>query len=277
MEKIRKIQLIEVEILKEIDRICKKNDINYFLDSGTALGAVRHKGFIPWDDDIDIGMTRENYNKFLEIAEKELQDKFILQSIEKTENYPAPYAKVRNKNTLYMSHAWKRLKLNQGIWVDIFPYDTFSSKRKKELKKMLKRYQFFQKIYYHATIPDRTASPDNSFKWKIGNILKNLIYYFLKLYPKNIIKKQLNKILLEFNKKEDDIIVCLCGDGKVFSKKMMEELVEIEFEGNNFSIMKETDEYLKAMYGNYMVLPPLEKRQGHSIYKFEIFEGNSNE
>ena len=113
MEKsvLRRLQQTEFEILKEFDRICKKHNIQYFLDSGTALGAARHKGFIPWDDDIDVGMLRSDYEHFLEICPKELEQKYFLQTIETDPGCPCLFAKIRKNGTIYQENEKHRIKI----------------------------------------------------------------------------------------------------------------------------------------------------------------------
>ena len=121
---IRQSQLRMLEILKAVDKICKKNNITYWLSCGTMLGAVRHQGFIPWDDDLDIELLRPDYEKLLKILQSELPENLTLQSNETDENYFFLYAKVRDKNSLVKEKTgfdkfWKE----QGIWIDIFPVD----------------------------------------------------------------------------------------------------------------------------------------------------------
>lgn len=99
---LRKVQLTQLEILKEVDRICTKHGIKYWLSGGTQLGAVRHNGFIPWDDDLDIDMMREDFNRFLKIARTELQESYYLQDWFTEKAYGLPFAKIRKNNTLFV-------------------------------------------------------------------------------------------------------------------------------------------------------------------------------
>ena len=123
----------ELEILKWIDKTCKENGITYFLAYGTLLGAVRHKGFIPRDDDIDIFMTRENYNKFLDINNKEISKKFSVLSLETEKTYYYPFAKVVDNDTYVDEKKFKKID-KLGVWVDIFPLDFYNSSKKTQNK-----------------------------------------------------------------------------------------------------------------------------------------------
>lgn len=119
---IKQVQAIELEILLEVDRICRKHRISYFLDSGTALGAVRHKGFIPWDDDIDIGMLRDDYERFLSVAQEEMGQDYFLQTY-RTDGTPIMFAKVRKTGTTFVEFRLRKFPINHGLFIDIFPYD----------------------------------------------------------------------------------------------------------------------------------------------------------
>ena len=121
-EKIVKLRQAQLMIAKEIKRICEKYDINYFLDSGSMLGAVRHNGFIPWDDDMDIGMCCDDYAKFIAVAPTELDDRFFLDNYETNKNNPLVFSKVRLKGTKYIEEIGNKDLVHNEIFVDVFPY-----------------------------------------------------------------------------------------------------------------------------------------------------------
>ena len=172
---LRKVQLIQLEIVKEIDRVCEENGISYFLVGGSLLGAIRHKGFIPWDDDLDIGMLRKDYERFRKIAPQFLIDKYRMIDWKKDSNYPHPMCKIIKKGTIYKEN--KRNDAGeQGIWVDVFPYDNvnihdnsikyrmFKLKMLRSLIRAKNNYQTWQKnngiivSKYLKNIPFRVVS-----------------------------------------------------------------------------------------------------------------------
>lgn len=145
---LRKVQLTILSIFREIVRICDENDICYFIIGGTALGTVRHGGFIPWDDDFDIGMTRENYNKFLTIAQKKLPQDLFLQTIETEPESPFYFAKVRKNGTKFVEKYCKNLNIHHGVYVyvDIFPYDNIPNDQKLR-KKHHNKVNFWSNLF----------------------------------------------------------------------------------------------------------------------------------
>ena len=120
---LKKLQENQLEILNEIERICKKNNINFFLVGGTLLGAVRHKGYIPWDDDLDIGMMREDFIKFRNIVANDLDNKYFFDFYDTDKDYYLPFAKVRKNNTTFNEEISKDYDNHKGIFVDIFPFE----------------------------------------------------------------------------------------------------------------------------------------------------------
>lgn len=128
-ELLRKIQMVQLEIMKVVDRICEEENINYYLCAGSMLGGIRHQGFIPWDDDLDIMLPREDYAKLLEILKKKLPEEYWLQTYDTDSEYWQPFAKIRKKNTIYKEKGMENFPDEKcGIWIDIFPLD-YASER----------------------------------------------------------------------------------------------------------------------------------------------------
>lgn len=157
MEKLRKVWDTELEILHEVDRICKKNNIRYFACSGTLLGAIRHGGFIPWDDDIDLVMFREDYNKFRKIAEREMSEKFFCQSGYNDKGFFGGLLHIRkNGTTAILRKMYPKAKYHQGIFIDIFPLDGVIENKmlfkiQTQLKKGLNAVMWYKN--YYKSIP----------------------------------------------------------------------------------------------------------------------------
>jgi len=260
-EELRNVQLIELDILIEFDRICRKNNIKYTLAGGTLLGAIRHNGFIPWDDDIDVSMLRKDYDKFLKVQEKELKhEKYVIEAMDISDDCWRLYAKLKRKNTTYSDIASNRSIDEQQIWIDIFPIDN------------IKNNNFFSKLYYMRVYILKILMMYKSGYIKSSNDKrKNKLVKYIKIISKfyniNSLKRRLNKYIQKYNNLDTDYLACFAG---VYARK---EIVKKEyyyngieehlFENNNFYILKEYDKYLTHFYGDYMQLPPAEQRIGH--------------
>lgn len=169
---IRQVQLTQLEILIEVDKICREHDIKYFLTNGTLLGAVRHKGFIPWDDDIDIGMCRKDYDIFLKIANKELDEKYFCQSIHSEADYYLPFAKIRKNKTKYIEASTKHLDINKGVYIDVFPIDNVPDNAIARFSHRIESYILFRIVLAKSGI----RSPDDR------RVLKHMVYGMLKIF-----------------------------------------------------------------------------------------------
>ena len=253
---LRKHQLIMFDALKEIDEICKKNKIKYYLFAGTALGAIRHKGFVPWDDDLDIIMPREDYEKFLTVAKNQLDNKYYLQS-EFSEHWPMFYSKLRVNNTTCMERYYpKDSMMHQGIFIDIFPCDNLSD------NKIIRGVQFISsKIVIAKSLDKRGYLTDSKMKILFMFVCKILPYKFFW----NIAKMQ--------NKKSTKMVHTFFAAASkykknIFTREWFEKFTEVEFEGEKFPISAYYDDMLKVIYGNYMVSPPgLDKsKKKHSLF-----------
>ena len=157
---LRKVQLKELEILLEIKRICDNNNINYYLCFGTLLGAVRHKGFIPWDDDVDIYMKRDDYNRFLQVAPNQISKNFFIESSKFNSNFPRTFTKVKANGTIFLEKYFQSTGVHPGIWVDVFPLDSLSKSSQKSLKFKIHNMLLLQSLAdYSANILDIKNPP----------------------------------------------------------------------------------------------------------------------
>ena len=254
-ETLRKAQLKMVDILVAIDDICKKHDIEYFLAYGTLLGAVRHKGFIPWDDDRDICMMRADYEKFVQIAERELPKNLFLQNSDTDPNFPRTMTKVRMKNTkLVEFDESENEKYHQGIFVDIFIWDY----HKPWIMSVLDKIKVVNQWKYR-----RKKYPKGSFKRAAMQVGIALPYLFYSTMMKLLM------VLSTHNRKDkslryvgQEIKAC---DMKFYDKNMVFPIKrELEFEGKVFNVPNDWDLILTKMYGDYMTLPKEENRHWHA-------------
>ena len=269
-ETLRSVQMIQLEIAMEIRRVCDALEIQYWLDFGTLLGAVRHKGFIPWDDDMDLGMFRSAYNEFLQKAPALLKEEYELISWNCDENYPHQFCKVQKKGTMYLSDAQAQDSI-YGIYVDIFPYDKYPDDldTQNKVKFQLKILRAVIRAKSHL----KTWIVYNRFSFK--KWLKNLPVRIISLFFKkqNLVAKY-ESICTSFNNANTCLFTAESDEeiGKVLLKeKALSSFITLPFEEEYFSVPKYYDEYLTTLYGDYMVLPPENERYDrHSIVKVEF-------
>ena len=272
-EELKELQKVLLDILKEVKRVCDENNIDYFIIGGTALGAVRHKGFIPWDDDIDIGMTRDNYEKFIKIANTKLSEEFFLQTMETEEETPFYFAKVRKNKTKFIEKYVKDINMNHGIFIDIFPYDKIPNDTK-----LRKRQQRKVNILANMFIAKSTCEINSEIK-TVKDILKNcirrLLHYILIPFPKKLIYNQLNKECKKYSEEECSKISFvkygyLTIDIDSVNNLKYEEGSQISFEGVIVKCPRKITQYLNNQYGDFMKLPKKEDRKGHRPYILEL-------
>lgn len=269
-ELLRRVQLTQLEIAKEIRRVCEENDISYFLAHGTFLGAVRHQGFIPWDDDMDMGMLRPDYEKFCRIAPEKLKPEFFFQNWYTEPNYAQPFGKVMKRNTVYLEgKKTGRLKEN-GFYVDIFPFDNApaSAGEQQRLERRLRS------IF-------RTKLMKSGYKpWmENGRILpkKRLgyVYYQLKALfaGQQELARRYDELATSYPESQTLQQQYPGSATKYFQREWLENLAPYTFEGEIFPGPANYDGYLTSMYGEYMVLPPEGKRENrHQIVKIDFGE-----
>ena len=259
---MNRLQLTELEILLAVDNICKKYNIDYFLDSGTALGAIRHHGFIPWDDDIDIGMLREDYDRFISIAQSELGEKYFLQTFSSDPGCPCLFAKVRKNGTSVIENNKQGMKMHTGIWIDIFPFDSLPKSHNLTIIK-LKLVGIIKNVFLIRKIPHSNAG-NKGLKKYIKVAIRKLLHYIFLIIPESILIIIIDKIIESGNNDSSNVTCYFYGKPIIFEKAKLVPTHLVSFENYEFPIVNDTDYYLTLSYGDYMKLPPLSEQKGHS-------------
>ncbi len=262
-EQLRKVQLTQLEMLIEVDRICKKCDIKYNIIAGTLLGAVRHKGFIPWDDDADVALLRSEYEKFRNACESELdKSKFYFQDHRNTKGYRWGYGKLRRKHTLFLREFQEHMPYQQGIFIDIFPLDNVPN------NKLLRTLTNF----YCYCIRKIMWSPVGMIASK-STMLKAWYKLIYQIAGQSVYTHY-NRYISRRNKKDSDWVRILTfptpNKEYAYLKKWYKNSSPIIFEEHEFMGIKDYDEYLSFKFGDYMTLPKEENRKVHPVSKIEL-------
>ena len=261
----REIQLTELEILLEFDKLCRQNGLRYSLAGGTLLGAVRHKGFIPWDDDIDVCMPRPDYERLKELVKKNALSERYYVTTDSEKNAVYPFLKLQDRT---VEIAEERFNEVQNLWVDIFPVDGLPSDERK-LKKIYKKSSLYRKIIVFEKWKNLKA-----YGGKHNKFTAFFIKIFVKLYGVKRAVRNSIKLALQYDYETSDyvgVVTWGCyGIGERMLKKEYEQFVEMSFEGHQFRAMGCWDSYLHGIYGDYMQLPPAEKRVTHNIKAYRV-------
>jgi len=262
-EELRAVQMIELELLCEVDRICRKCGITYRIVAGTLLGAVRHGGFIPWDDDADVAFLREEYDQFRSACEIELDtSRYYFQDHRNTPGYRWGYGKLRRKETEFVRLNQEHMPYEQGIFIDLFPYDYVPDNLPLRQVHCLKCF-CYRKIFW---------SKIGAFNSK-G--LKKFVYLLLSKIPAGKVYRRYERFIKRSNKRMSKWIRILtfptptCDHG--YKSEWAEEVSEYIFEGYSFFGPKLYDEYMRYKYGDYMIIPPENNRKTHPISKLKLY------
>lgn len=253
-----------------IDDFCKKNSIVYYIMYGTLLGAARHKGFIPWDDDIDIVMFRNDYDRFVELMKKQESVIGIIGPDDK--GYYLPFSKVYHKKSVLYEMVTKPIKL--GIYIDVFPIDYCGNTIKESCIVMKKN----KRLQNWLDAKNMTINKSRSF-------FKNAVLLFLKLCAVFITKKRIinqiikNALIYKSTPKKYVSSLCLIvyKEKAVFDKQLFGKGVLLEFEKRFYNAPIGYEEILKQNYGDYLKMPPIEKRVSHHSFNVFFAEGERND
>lgn len=248
---LRACQLRQLEILKEIDKMCRRHGIKYWLDSGTLLGAVRHGGFIPWDDDIDIAMTLEDERRFIEVAPKELPEWLLVQTPKTDPGSKEPIDKVRDLNSLFIERGDDFCgDYAKGIYVDVFPFVDYPDAPKPIVKWTVKNLSKSFSILRH-----RHPYSLRSFA--------EFFWFGAKYCICSVVWKTLATLC---GKRDCYFVPFLNANGHTHTKDCIWPLSTIQFEGAEFSAPHNPDTYLREIFGDYMQLPPEDQRKAHAVF-----------
>ena len=255
---LRRLQHTELELLREVDRICRKNHIHYNIIAGTLLGAVRHGGFIPWDDDADVAMMRQDYEKFRKACVTELNmEKFYFQDQKNTKGYRWGYGKLRRKDTLFLREYQEHMPYGQGVFIDIFPLDyvpeNYVLRCIHNLICFLYRKLFWSEV---GKVEDR-------------NFIKRVIYHAMSKIPEMRLKKSFEHFVKKTNQTSTNWVRILTfptpNRAYGYRTEWYLNSVDIQFEGFAFRGIRDCDSYLSFKFGNYMEFPPEEMRKTHPV------------
>ncbi|SEI96981.1 lipopolysaccharide cholinephosphotransferase [Kandleria vitulina] len=254
------IKKTELDILLELQKVCDAHGLRLYLAGGSLLGAIRHKGFIPWDDDIDVCMPRPDYMKLIHLEDEFSKHLKLVCYENGTDSYP--FMKLIDTRTK-VKEKYMQEDASSSLWVDILPVDGLPDKEE-EIEKIYKKTNFYRKL-----LKLNWANP-NEGKTRLKRMLKRFVIPFAKIYGidkcNKKILEQAYKVPFDKANKAGVVTWGLYGKGEAMDKEKFLKSDDVLFEGYTFKAMSCWDEYLTGIYGNYMELPPIEKRQTHEMH-----------
>lgn len=274
-ESLKKLQDVELDILVAFSDYCREHNIEWFLDSGTALGAMRHRGFIPWDDDIDVGMLRSDYERFLSIAKQDYPKGYTVHTFDNTKGYSALFTKIYKDGTEFRTKETIESGSRQGIFIDIFPYDLLSDDEKSRTKQIRNAqvWKYISYLYHARSI----NVPHKGVRGALEKLACRIAHHLLRLTIKReaIPHRWRNSVLsTEVNRSKQ--WGCLMGS-KVhpFSYSDLLPSKQATFCGQAFPIPNAIEKYLTELYGDWRSMPPVDKRKTHLPLYLDFGDGTT--
>ena len=260
---------LQLEMIQDLASVCDKYDLNYFAVFGTALGAERHKGFIPWDDDIDVGMLRKDYDIFLKVVEKELSDKYRILTPEIDSRYACNVTKLQRKGTVFISRLSDKMECEQCIFVDIFPFDCVAPDVRQAKKQQLMTL-FWDRLLYLCGSPNPVI-PYKGIMYILASTICWCVHYFTKILhisPRFVYEKYV-RWCTKYNHMQTPIVTSF-GEAISLRYRMsiknMFPVQKANFENIKINVLNNNIEHLEKTYGDYMKLPPENERINHAPY-----------
>ena len=268
-----KLHRFGVAMLSDFIRVCEKHKIDYFAVFGTALGAARHNGYIPWDDDLDVGMLREDYERFLKIMPQELGDKYRILDTGVDKNYTCAVIHFDRKGTVFISENSKHMKCDQNIGFDIFVYDPVPDDPKLR-KRQIRAGWFWGKMLYLRGTP-HPVIPLKGLKKKLALAVCYVVHYSMVLFriSSRFLYRKMEINARKYSGQNTENIACFQGSdiySTVFPKRDLYPFRTLPFETIEIKAPNQIEEYLNRIYGDYMQLPPVEDRKNHYPYRIDF-------
>lgn len=262
-EELKKLQDVQKELIGEVKRICLKNNIHFNMVGGTMLGAIRHGGYIPWDDDADIGFLRAEYEKFREACKKDLNhEKYYMQDLRDTSGYRWGYGKLRKKDTEFVRLNQEFMPYEQGIFIDLMPFDNVPDNI------------FARKIHFFKCFMYRKFFWSEVGKNSETNGLVRSLYKIMSLIPMNLLINRYQKFVDKGQKRKTKLVRILTFPTPKgvygYDRKWYTKLTDYKFDELILPGAKDYEGYLTVKYGNYMEMPPVEKRKVHPISRISF-------
>lgn len=258
---LEELKALQMDVLTAIDKFCTENGITYSLAGGTLLGAIRHKGYIPWDDDIDIYLYRDDYNKLISTFPELYEGRYKIASLERDKGWVRPYANAYDDRTIVIESSTEKEHI--GVNIDLFPIDNVPDDEQEWKKYDIPRRRI-QK--FHALRFVKLKKGRGFFKNATVLITRWLTFFI----SKRKVAEYLDKVAQKHNNYETNYVFSNAQGILVkrrFLKKVFDNIVDLPFENRVFKGFADYDEYLRNAYGDYMKLPPVEKRVTHHGFK----------
>ena len=252
-ETLRKLQLTQLEILKVFDKFCREHNLKYSLYAGSLLGAVRHKGFIPWDDDLDVCMSRADYDRFISLWKQAQPKEYILQNKENSPNFWQSFSKIRKDHTTFLQEQREAGQYHTGIFLDIFPLDRMPNGK---LNRMLFKWHCMKyQLLTRGFVP-----PKAGVVVRLGSSL--ILAFIPKHHREKVRQNALKKITRYNGQKELEVaaIETMASLRKPFASDMLDTYIDLPFEDGKFMCFAGWDDHLRRKFGDYMQLPPEDER-----------------
>lgn len=273
---LKKVQQTELSILKDFIKVCEENGLSYFGFAGTGIGALRHGGFIPWDDDIDVGLLRADYDRVLDIFKRDFSDKYIVVNAEEFDTYPLMTTRICLKDSKFIEESLRKLDCPLGIFLDVYALDNAATDKKLFEKQAFGAW-FFSKLLILKHIPFPVL-PVYGFRRKMFHCITAIAWAFLNVFciSHKWLYKKCKEISCKHNNEDTGVYAYFCDTDRYCCTFKRDELLPVRkesFEGMQVCFPRELEKSLTSLYGDYMQLPPPEKRKNHFPFVLKFPDG----